>query len=294
VRPEKRKRLKKILDRFYEEFNFRDHVLHDPIQFPRRYKTPEDKEVAGFIASCLAYGRVEVFMPVIREVLSPMGKNPHAFLMDFQVKKQGTLFPFKYRFNDTKDIVCLLYIIHRLLRDYASLEQAFKRCYLPEGHDIGKGITGFMEEVMSVDTSAVYGRNIHPPGMTQFFPSPAKGSTCKRMNLFLRWMIRDRDIDLGLWKGVPKHALVIPLDTHIARISRCLGLTDRMSSDWKTAQEITASLKYLDPEDPLKYDFALCHHGISGLCKAGDHQGCRGCILRKAGRTANRQSSLNL
>jgi uncharacterized protein (TIGR02757 family) len=99
------------------------------------------------------------------------------------------------------------------------------------------------------------------------------------MNLFLRWMVRDRDIDFGIWKGIPKDKLVIPLDTHIARIGRCLGLTKRKSTDWKAAAEVTESLKAFDPEDPLKYDFALCHHGISGMCMKGDSQPCEGCIL---------------
>jgi uncharacterized protein (TIGR02757 family) len=92
--------------------------------------------------------------------------------------------------------------------------------------------------------------------------------------------VRDRDIDFGIWKGIPKNKLIIPLDTHIARISRCLGFTARKSQDWKTALEITSSLRKLDPEDPLKYDFALCHHGISGMCRGmREKEGCRGCVF---------------
>jgi uncharacterized protein (TIGR02757 family) len=126
----------------------------------------------------------------------------------------------------------------------------------------------------------VYGKNVRPPGLSQFCPLPSKGSACKRFNLFLRWMIRDRDIDLGIWKGVPKNKLIIPLDTHIARISRCLGLTKRRSQDWRTAVEVTGALRRFDPEDPLKYDFALCHHGISGLCRGERKKEiCRECIF---------------
>jgi len=125
----------------------------------------------------------------------------------------------------------------------------------------------------------IYGKDIHPHGMMHFFPTPAKGSACKRMNLFLRWMVRDRDIDFGIWKGIPKNKLVIPLDTHIARISRCLGFTMRRSADWKAAVEITNALKQFDPDDPVKYDFALCHHGIAGMCAKGDVRLCTGCIF---------------
>ncbi len=261
--------LKQVLDSFYREYNFRERILHDPIEFPHKYKNPEDIEVSGFIASCLAYGRVELFKPVVEKILSLMGEHPYSFLMDFDVGKQGQRFTFKYRFNESRDILCLLFIIHELLKKYSSVEAAFKSYYAPDDPDTGKGIIGLVADVMSINTSVIYGRDSRPHGMTHFFPTPAKGSACKRMNLFLRWMVRDRDIDFGIWKGIPKNKLVIPLDTHIARISRCLGLTRRTSTDWKAAVEITEALKKFDPEDPLKYDFALCHHGISGICGSG-------------------------
>jgi uncharacterized protein (TIGR02757 family) len=137
-----------------------------------------------------------------------------------------------------------------------------------------------MEAFLRTDTSEVYGKNIKPPGLTQFFSSPVNGSACKRANLFLRWMVRDRDIDFGIWKKIPKNKLVIPLDTHIAKISRCLGFTKRKTQDWKMALEVTHALKKLDPEDPLKYDFALCHHGISGVCKGmRGKERCEGCVF---------------
>lgn len=272
--------LKVILDKFYNEYDFKERLLHDPIEFPHRYKKPEDVEISGFIASCLAYGRVDLFKPVIGKILSGMGDSPYAFLMEFDAEKHRKFITFKYRFNNSADIVCLLFIIHRLLLRYGSLENTFKRHYKPDDLNTGDGIIGFVHELMSVATSTVYGENIHPPGLTQFFPSSAKGSACKRINLFLRWMIRDRDIDFGIWKGIPKNKLVIPLDTHIARISKCLGFTKRSASDWIAAVEITEALKNLDNDDPLKYDFALCHHGISGMCKAGDANKCNECALK--------------
>lgn len=280
MRAYKSQRLKETLDRFYREYDFTGRIRHDPIEFPHRYKRSEDIELAGLIASSFAYGKVELFKPVVEEILSRMGKSPYSFLMDFDVKKQGDTISFKYRFNEARDIACLLFIVHALLMKYSSLENVFKRHHSPADPDTGGAIAGFVDDVMSVDTSPVYGRDLHPPGLTQFFPSPVKGSACKRMNMFLRWMVRDRDIDFGLWKGIGKDKLIIPLDTHIARISRCLGFTKRKQDDWKTAVEITEALKRFDPEDPLKYDFALCHHGISGLCKTRDHAGCPECPLR--------------
>ncbi len=276
--------VKRLLDRFYKGYNFRERILHDPIEFPYRYDKPEDIEVVGFIASCFAYGRVELFKPVIGNILSIMNKSPYIFLLEFNAGKHGRLFKgVKYRFNENKDIICLFYIMGEVLRKHKHIDVSFKRFYKQNDTDTGNALAGFIDYTSGMDTSKVYGSNIRPAGLVQFFPSPAKGSACKRMNLFLRWMIRDKDIDFGIWKGIPKNKLVIPLDTHIARISRCLGFTKRKADDWKTAAEITNALRKLDPEDPLKYDFAMCHHGISGLCssrKLKEKAGCRGCALK--------------
>jgi uncharacterized protein (TIGR02757 family) len=270
--------LKKILDTFYREYDFETRLLHDPIQFPRRYRDPRDIEIAGFLASCFAYGRVDLFMPVVEKILSVMGKSPYDFLLHFDPGKRGKhVAGIYYRFNSTQDILCLLFMLRAILTERTSLENVFRKFYRSEDATIEYALAGLMGVFRGIDTSAIYGKNVKPPGLLQFFPSPADGSTCKRTNLFLRWMIRNRDIDLGIWKGIAKNRLVIPLDTHIARISRCLGLTGRRSQDWKMAAEITESLKRYDPADPLKYDFALCHHGISGVCREA---GCRGCIFK--------------
>lgn len=274
--------LKKILDRFYRESDFRERMKYDPVEFPHRYNNPSDIEVSGFIASCFAYGRVDLFKPVIENILSKMGASPYEFLSDFKLKKHRKLFDgIKYRFNDNDDIVCLLFLLHNILSKKSSVLSVFKSFYKTDHTNIGNSLVGLVNSLLEIDTSKVYGSNLKPSGLLQFLPSPASGSACKRSNLFLRWMIRDRDIDFGIWSGIPKNRLIIPLDTHIARISRCLGFTERKSNDWKTALEITNSLKKFDPEDPLKYDFALCHHGISGICQGRkEKSGCIGCVFR--------------
>lgn len=267
--------LKQILDRLYRYYNFKDRILHDPIEFPHQYNNPEDIEVSGFIASCFAYGRVDLFKPVIKRILSIMGESPYDFLVNFNLKRHEHLFSgIKYRFNENRDIICLLYVLNRTLKRHKRLEAVFKLHYWNDDPNVGIGLTGFLEALLKIDTSPVYGKDIRPAGFLQFFPSPKKGSACKRMNLFLRWMIRDRDIDFGIWKGIQKNKLVIPLDTHIARISKCLGFTKRSSQDWKMAVEITEALKQFDPEDPIKYDFALCHQGISKICS---RMSCKEC-----------------
>ncbi len=269
--------LKEVLDRFYSEYDFEGRISRDPIEFPHKYNQPADIEISGIIASCFAYGRVDLFKPVVKAVLSPMGSSPRDFLLDFSLKQRSLFSGLNYRFNKNDDILCLLYGLAEVLRKYGSIERLFKLHYQDSDLDIGNGLTGFVKTILDFDTSVIYGKNVRTRGFLQFFPLPDRGSACKRMNLFLRWMIRDRDIDFGIWKGIPKSRLIIPLDTHIARISRCLGFTKRSSQDWKTAVEITDALKAFDPNDPLKYDFALCHQGISGLC---DKMRCRECAFR--------------
>jgi len=273
--------LKKKLDRFYREYDFRERVLYDPIKFPGRYKDPRDIEITGFISASLAYGKVGLFSAVLEKLFSRMGSSPFDFILTMPLARQKKSFSgIKYRFNENEDILCLLYILKEVLKEHGSLEGLFMKHYSMEDPNIGKGLEGLVEEMLQVSTKRVYGREHHPPGLLQFFASPRSGSACKRANLFLRWMIRDRDIDFGIWKSVPKNRLVIPLDTHIARISRCLGLSLRKSQDWKMAVEISEALKKLDPSDPIKYDFALCHHGISGMCKGVKRSEiCRECVF---------------
>ncbi len=269
--------LKHRLDRLYSDYDFQGRIAHDPIELPHQYSRPEDIEISGFIASCFAYGKVTLFKPVIKSLLSRMGQSPIDFLVHFNVRRQRDLFAgLYYRFNTNDDIVALLYLLSAVIKKYGSLESAFKRHYRQSDASIESGLAGIIDIFLGFDTAAVYGDDLKRKGLMQFFPSPSRGSACKRMNIFLRWMIRDSDIDFGIWTGIPKNKLVIPLDVHIARISRCLGFTRRSAQDWKTAVEITEALKTMDPEDPLKYDFALCHQGIAGVCSS---MHCAECAL---------------
>jgi uncharacterized protein (TIGR02757 family) len=273
--------LKKTLDKFYNEYNFKERITHDPIEFPHRYSDPDDIEIAGLVASCLAYGKVGLFKPVIEQILKPVGRHPADFFKDFNPGRDKKHFQgISYRFNKEEDVLCLVYMISHTLKEWGSLKNIFYHYYKPEQEDIRYALEKFANYFMDINTSPVYGRNIRPNGLKQFFPSPESGSACKRLNLFLRWMVRTKDIDLGIWNKLSPSKLIIPLDTHIARISRCLGLTKRKASDWKTAKEITESLKKLDPEDPLKYDFALCHQGISKLCRGREFKDtCSTCSI---------------
>lgn len=256
-------RLKHTLEYLYSTFDFENRIWFDPIRFPHNYQKREDIEVAALIASAFAYGRVESFSPVIEEVLKRMGQSPYEFLLNLKLKKlRKHLHGVRYRFSSEDDIIAFLYVLSEILKRYSTLERAFTHSFIRP--HVSTAITGFVELATSIKIplSLKISR-----GFYHFFPSPERGSACKRLALYLRWMVRDRDIDFGIWKEIAPSELVIPLDTHIARISRCLGLTTRKSTDWKMAVEITENLKRLDHADPLKYDFALCHQGIIGICR---------------------------
>jgi uncharacterized protein (TIGR02757 family) len=271
---------KKKLDALYKSFDFRARAPHDPISIPMRYKKARDIEVSAFIAASYAYGRVDLFLPVLETITSIIGRSPYRFIMEFDLRKHGRLFDgISYRFNKPADLVGLIYAIRGVLNEFGSLEGAFMVHSSKDDPDIGPGLGGLMSELKQAGRGAFRSRK--PEGFSHYFPSPVTGGAAKRGALFMRWMVRRKDIDFGIWKGISPSKLVIPLDVHIARVSRCLGLTTRKSNDWKTALEITASLRKLDPRDPMKYDFALCHRGISGLCAPG---ACTGCGLRETGK----------
>ncbi len=161
---------------------------------------------------------------------------------------------------------------------------ARSRAFFLEGYeagstDVGKALDSFSIRAMSVDLRPAYGRVPLKPGVQYFFPRPSAGSGCKRLNLFLRWMIRRDEVDLGVWTRPSPSVLVVPLDTHVVRVGRCLGLTRRTSPGWPMAAEITASLRALDPVDPVKYDFSLCHIGMANACSFNHRQGDGHCPL---------------
>lgn len=263
------------LDAIYRSCDFAERIGGDPIEFPHRYSDPRDVETAGLIAAVLAYGKVDLFKAVIERILSPMGASPAAFLADFSRKRDAGIFSgIYYRFNTADDIILLLHALHRILKRHGSIERALCRTMRPDSPNVKDALTVFVAEVHAAAGDA-------GKGFSQMFPSPASGSACKRLNLYLRWMVRTAAPDFGIWHDIRPDQLVIPLDLHISRIGRCLGLTERKSDDWKTAVEITESLKRYDPHDPLKYDFALCHLGITRECGADK---CSGCEYKRRGR----------
>jgi uncharacterized protein (TIGR02757 family) len=262
--------LKFHLDNFLDNFPRERHVSNDPVQFVHRYEDPRDREVAGLIAAAFAYGNVKSVIRTVDAALRYLGNSPSRTLATFDPRKDARrLRGFYHRFNTNRDLAVLFWIIRRALEDYGSLEAVFTAGLSPADTDISAGLENFCKTLLGFGHEQFYPRGElkRRIGVRFFFPRPSEGSACKRLNLYLRWMVRPEDgIDCGVWKSVAPRQLVIPLDTHIARISSYIGLTEMRSPGWAMALEITRNLRALHAEDPLRYDFALCHLGIAGDC----------------------------
>ena len=274
-------KLKEKLESLYRTYNS-SYLYSDPLKYLHLYDAPGDQEVVGLIASSLAYGRVDGIFRSVEKVIEKMGSKPADFVRNFDPHRDAGLFRgFVHRFNRGEDVACLIYFIKQILDGYGSVGVLFAAFIDEEDENTERALTAFTEYVLSLDSTPFYGGGKLPAraGVRYFFPSPRDGSPCKRLNLFLRWMARPRDgLDLGAWDSVPASKLVIPLDTHIARISQYIGLTTLKNPSWKMAVEITENLKRLDPADPLKYDFALSRLGILDLCpRKRDDVKCADC-----------------
>lgn len=254
------------IDEVYHAF---DHVesAADPVHLVRRFRDPADQEVVGFCASGLAFGRVASVLQSVEALLAVMGPSPADYVHRFDpVREAPRLAHIVHRWIRGVDLTALLLVLQRMVREAGSLEAFFMAGDDLSAPDVGPGIESFSRRAMETDLRPAYGRVPARAGVGFFFPQPSGGSACKRMNLFLRWMVRRDAIDLGVWTRVAPARLVVPLDTHIIRVGRCLRLTRLTSPGWKMAADITSVLRRLDPADPVRYDFSLCHVGMMGAC----------------------------
>lgn len=288
--------LKERLDALAEGFT-RDALgghepasVTDPIQIVRRFGEAADREVVGFCAAGLAFGRVASVMQSVERVVGVMGPSPSTFVRRFDpARDRAALDGLVHRWTRGPDLVALLWVLRQMLDRSGSLEAFFLEGYDPGAPDVGGALESFSSRAMRLDLSAAYGKVPPRPGVAYFFPRPSCGSACKRLNLFLRWMVRRDDLDLGVWRGVAPSKLIVPLDVHVIRLGRCLGLTRYASPGWRMAAEITASLRRLDREDPVRYDFALCHVGMRDQCGLGRAFRDSRCPLRGFCRPAPRR-----
>lgn len=274
--------LKGTLDTLYARRS-QLHLANDPLSFCHRYDDPADREVAALIAAVFAYGNVAVIRGSLTRIFDQLGPSPASFTdrLDPPAMRKA-LAGFKHRFNNVDDLCALLWAIRLMREQSGSIEGFFSRCHPDGAQTVEQGLNGFSSAVLGLDYRPVFGRSGLPANSSYrfLFPAPAGGSACKRSCMFLRWVVRPADgIDLGLWQRVTPAQLVIPVDRHIERIGRLLGLTSRRTPDWRMALEITAALRCLSPADPVRYDFSICHLGISEGCNGKTGPGCSKCPI---------------
>jgi len=245
--------LKETLEHLYGKYNKREFVHPDPLEFLYNYNNLRDREIAGLLASSLAYGRVSQILKSVSNVLEKMMPSPSRFIEESSMELLlRTFSSFKHRFTTGDEIAAMMFGMKNVIMKYGSLYGCFKTGFINNDESILPAITEFTEELSCWFNC----RN------NSLLPSPVKGSACKRLNLFLRWMVRRDDVDPGGWDDIPPSKLVIPLDTHMHRICLALGITKRKQADIKTALEITHSFQVMTPHDPVRYDFALTRLGI--------------------------------
>jgi uncharacterized protein (TIGR02757 family) len=275
-------RLRAALDALYHQFNAQ-HSVSDPVWFAHRFTTGADREVVAFIAAALAFGRVQSILNSIEGLLAVMGPSPASFVRAFSPGRDRTrLDHLVHRWTNGADFSALIWILHQMIEQHGSIEGFFAAGHSPHAVDVSDALQSFSTRALALDVTAVYGRRRPKPGVAYFFSRPSSGGACKRLNLFLRWMVRHDSVDLGVWTTVAPAQLIVPLDTHIIRIGQCLRLTTLKSPGWRMAADITASLRALDPVDPIRFDFSICHLGMMNACGFGTKAGDARCPLKGA------------
>lgn len=267
-------RLKAVLEGLYAHYNHRRFILPDPLQFVYRYSKQTDMELAGLFAAVMAYGAVEQIERFVGSTLEMMGPSCSEFVGNLDAADCRRLQKLKYRFNHGGDFTTFFRIMQSVLRKSGGLKEFFLEGYDDSAEDICPSLESFVRRLMS------FHRGTANAGLRFMLTKPSDGSACKRMFLFLRWMVRKDEVDSGLWADkIDRAKLIVPVDVHIGRLSRILGLHNRSTLNLNAARHITANLRLINPQDPLKYDFALCRIGILENCSGRLKQTCELCRL---------------
>jgi uncharacterized protein (TIGR02757 family) len=250
--------IKELLDEKVNQYNRREFIENDPILIPHSYTKKQDIEIAGFIASILAWGQRKTIINKCREFFNYMDNSPYDFILNHKEDDLHPFLNFKHRTFNATDALYFIHFFNEYYRKHDSFESAF---HLGEdGVDKGENIGNGIEKFYKLFTSS----EAFPSRTAKHVSAPFKKSACKRINMFLRWMVRkdDKGVDFGIWEKINPSQLVCPCDLHVDRVARSLGLIQRKQTDWQTAVELTENLKKYDPADPVKYDFALFGLGI--------------------------------
>lgn len=244
--------LKKFLDQKVEEYNQPAFIKNDPVSIPHLFTKRQDIEIAGFFAAVFAWGNRTAIINKSKELMGRMDNSPLNFIKDHSVKDLERLKGFKHRTFKEDDLFYFVESLHHHFSKYDSLEKAF---FPDKAYNAEKALIHFKDYFFSLG---------HLKRTEKHISSPLQKSTCKRLNMFLRWMVRKdtRGVDFGLWENVSAAKLICPIDLHVARVAKKLGLLKRRQVDWLAAIELTDALRHLDKDDPVKYDFALFNLGI--------------------------------
>ena len=249
--------LKEKLDKLVKKYETPDFINTDPVRFLHNYKRVQDIEIAGLIGSSFAYGKRDVFLEKLDYIFKILGSAPYEFCLNLDKTAIKHYFKdFKYRFNTGADVILLLESLSRFYNENENMDIFVAKNICSDDNKAKQAVTIIADE---------FTRGIVSKSYCYLFPSPKSGSACKRLNLFLKWMVRKSPVDAGIWKSLKPKDLIIPLDVHVAKVSRGLNLTERKSNDWQTAEEITSKLREFDEFDPIKYDFALFDIGIEKI-----------------------------
>lgn len=248
--------LKDFLNRKVAEYNQPAFIDDDPVCIPHAFTKLQDIEIAGFFAAVFAWGNRTIIIKKSRELMAAMDNAPYQFVMQHEDKDLERLLQFKHRTFNTTDLLYFIEFLRYHYTQHKSLEAAFTKHLTAKDATIENGLAAFHHYFFSME---------HVPQRTRkHIASPERKSTCKRLNMFLRWMVRsdDKGVDFGIWKTISPAQLVCPIDVHVARVAKRFNLLPRKQIDWQAAIELTDCLRKLDPKDPVKYDFALFGLGV--------------------------------
>jgi len=251
-----RKKLKKLLDEKVAYYNRPSFIENDPIGIPHRFSQLQDKEILAFWVAMLAWGQRKTIINKSNELIDLMDGAPHQFITQHKPKDLKRFETFKHRTFQATDTLYFIRFFENFYKKHHSLEDIFAGAITPESTHVGPALVHFHETFFSLEEA--------PHRTKKHVATPVRNSSCKRMNMFLRWMVRKDDcgVDFGLWNKISPAQLLCPLDVHVDRVARRLGLISRKQTDWKTVLELTENLRLFDPEDPVKYDFALFSMGV--------------------------------
>jgi uncharacterized protein (TIGR02757 family) len=244
--------LKEFLDSKVEAYNQPSFIKDDPICIPHLFAKKQDIEIAGFFAAVFAWGNRKTIINKAKELMQLMDMQPHEFCLNQDLGRLKRLLDFKHRTFNSTDLLYFVEFLQFHYRNNNSLEAAFTKW----GTDVERMLTGFHHYFFSLEDV--------PPRTKKHIATPEKKSNCKRLNMFLRWMVRDdnKGVDFAIWKNIKPSQLICPVDVHVARVAKRFNLLQRKQTDWNAAIELTEELKKLDPHDPVKYDFALFGLGV--------------------------------